>query len=764
MTAPIWDNFIVGGWGGSNTHNVTYSISSSIRSDELFTLFISYEQSNTTPNDVTSVIDNSFGMTFTRIAKFSMIGASDGNGGGVGYIALEIWTAVGTVTGASGNFDINTSLNVDHGNVVGLTFHGQDPTDHFDLNASLLQAYTNTTPAAAPTEIISTDTANTVIVSMVATNSNQDAGSPTFGGAAADNSFSSQFSSGGAFFSAVRVAYKAFTTQQTSQTVLYPNSRTNQLMAVLAVTADSQGSSPTIANGDTVTETMSLLAGSASSSVSAPGDIVLQTMSLIPGTAGDTSALDGSKILEFTGHLIADPSRYQNDDYDSIYSIGDRIQSGLFTSGRHFPGTVVVFGTENQNWDNSYSGNGFLIHDGGSPIPAGSGFWFNTGTNDIDLRGFKLLGADTTDDGRNTDPWVIKPGFGPTQVIDVSYAANFNAFVPTQSSSTLDPITGENASVYDIVPQAPISYPHYEFQLQNSGRINTDRWCNEMHLKIAHSTLDGGDRRPGHAAPSKTVLITLGSGIVFRNDAPSHFIDPQDSWFDGDNYYGAATSHTLTQGQIGETLASTQITTVGKYLQFQFPRKVMMKHLVVQLSNGEEEYDSGGDPTVLGAWHWEVSNNGTTFETLAGTWKFNEGSRYALAPGQAPFNTAALGDQDGYAYWRMVLDGGSAFGGGNSVNQIMFDLVDKAELQPTLSILFTDDVDNIPPTVSIGAAGSPFTVVFTDNTGDGLSYTLSVIINPLLSVTFTDEGDFEPLGDFYPATYVQTLLMVTGRK
>jgi hypothetical protein len=118
-----------------------------------------------------------------------------------------------------------------------------------------------------------------------------------------------------------------------------------------------------------------------------------------------------------------------------------------------------------------------------------------------------------------------------------------------------------------------------------------------------------------------------------------------------------------------------------------------------------------------------------------------------------------------FAYWRMVLVEGPAFGD-NGIFQLQFNLIDPDNQSPLLETAFTDDVDGVLPVVTIGAPGNPFqSSPFTDGDTDVMTTTVTIIPNLSLSVAFAD-GDNDVMntwGSFYPSRISQTMVVVKGK-
>jgi hypothetical protein len=204
-------------------------------------------------------------------------------------------------------------------------------------------------------------------------------------------------------------------------------------------------------------------------------------------------------------------------------------------------------------------------------------------------------------------------------------------------------------------------------------------------------------------------------------------------------------------------------TTIGAWLQFEFPRKVIPKHLMLVVETQEEEYDSGDLPMHYGRWHWEYSNDGVAWTSIGSAWSFSESAFYMVAPRTGNFGLSGIGD--GATHWRMVLNSGPAFRENYVLCQFMFNLTDSGSMSTTLRIDFSDDVDGLRPTVTIVGA-SPYNVSFTDGTSDTLNFTLSNVPNFTGSLAFTDgtSDALEFYSDLLPSIYPQTIVVATGRK
>lgn len=520
------------------------------------------------------------------------------------------------------------------------------------------------------------------------------------------------------------------------------------------------------ADGDTITATLSLIEGTAAEVVVGPGDTITLTASLsAEGTAAASYPLDGGAILEFTAQTM--PSTiYFESDYHSIYSLGDRTKNGLVSVADAGWGTT--FGTSPELIDGGYAfplGNGFTYGGTGSdPGPEGATlrFTFSIGQQ---LTGIKFIGNDSI---TAADTYALYGGIDGF-IFPLPLHEGIDGFIMGQGPAT-DPIhTNERFSALVISPSTYIPWPDVNLVYATDNPTAGRRVANEIHFAVLHSILDGGNRMPTNGRPEKQVIASLSSGWFTRT---GDNYKPVQNLFDGDDLHADGGSpHDPDDCNIGSDAgAATPMSTVGQYIQFVFPRKVYPFQMVFQSQTGKEVYDSGGEPTVFGKWHWEISNNGgATFFQVGGSWKFCEDAQYALAPHDPStifdFTPGSGGlDADGATHWRMVLDAGPAFGGGVNLRQIMFNLWDVTNQGPPLSVAFSDDTDGVFPTLTVTGL-SPFVVDFKDGTDDKLDATATIINNPIMSVDFSDGTDdaLTAVGSFFPSRVVQTTVVATGR-
>jgi hypothetical protein len=475
--------------------------------------------------------------------------------------------------------------------------------------------------------------------------------------------------------------------------------------------------------------------------------------------------IDGTKILEWNANSIS-AKRYQEADYDSIWSRGDRIANGLMTSGDY--GFGGMFAPMSQAFDNGYGaglGNG-PTPNSGTFAALSAAVWWDWAPWQLELHGIKWLGTESIADDDTI--WRIVGGFAVGSVVYESYAREFDNLTIAQTA--VDPELGGSllSRTLDFTPRSPVTWPHYELINSFAGAYGGNRLANELLFKVTHSILDGGDRRSTNGRPDKQVGFAMSSNWTFT--VGSGIADPASALFDG-KYNRDASSESTKGGADCALIKSVtgsgqhpQIT-VGEWLEFTFPRKVRFHHLVFNLANGDlETLDSGGNPTFYGKWHWEVSDGGG-FTPLGGSWYFSESSEFMVAPGASPAAGFGLTDDGGHLKWRMVLEAGPAFGNDKLLAQIIFHLDDPGNQAVALELHFTDDVDNLAPALLTPPPPDPYTLLFTDGSDDVLSLSLSNTPNPILSVAFSD-GASDQLNiftDLQPAQVVQTFTYATGR-
>jgi hypothetical protein len=678
---------------------------------------------------------------------------------------LEVWYKKITTQIKDGRITVAWSPNNDAGVMVAFTMRNlQDPDNPFD-QAGVQSASVTGGTTSAPTVSMTTDGAGQTYV----LSGNSSTGNTGSVGVANG----SLLYMAGPSFTNTKKSQLGFARQypdpssaSTSQTLTFGSSVADWGLLAFAFAGPGDTGPPTggvSVSGDTVTVTASIISGQFLTSV--PGQTLTATVSLIAGEGGPISVVDGHQIFEIAAN-ISPAKRYLEADWDSIWSQGDRVANGLMTVGIYGKaGSTPV----SQLYDAAYSGgNGFTF--GGGSQPANWAHWFDTGVWGIEVRGLALVGPETLD-LQDTSRFKFVGGVGVGEISNDSYAIEFDAFSPaeTETSVLTDPqYHGMNFTEYQITPRNPILWPHYEFVWVGASTFSGEsKFGSELRVKVAHSVLDGGDRRSTNGRPEKQVGFSLGPGWVFRGPSAPYF-DPADALFDGDNLTIDSGGHTYTVSQIGTGLnAGTPMSTVGAYIEFTFPRKVVINHVLFQVdSNAQEAFDSGGNPTVFGKWHWEISTDGSTYAQVGPSWHFREACTYMVAPTTDGFGLVgdpAIGD--GIQHWRMVLESGPAFGAIN-LYQIMFNVLDSQDVGVSLSGGFSDNFDDTMSGSPTVVAGSPNQIHFSDSDDDAMSGTLAVTANFTLSADFSD-GDSDALdgfGSFSPLIIPQQMVISTGRK
>lgn len=540
-----------------------------------------------------------------------------------------------------------------------------------------------------------------------------------------------------------------------------PNGTANGQTLTVDLTGSTYGNATDAnVNGELFTVTSSLIAGSAFEEVFAPGSTITITSSLSVVGVVHLGPIDGGNIYEF---VLAQNNAevFVVSDFDSIYSTGDRVQAGILTGGEY--GWSFVFSPGDQGYDNTWSGNG----PAASGTTSGAAYWFSTvGGETLDIRGFRLIGGDSITSYENF--WTFRGGIAAGNYSNEPYFNILEAHNPNQGPAQFTTPTYDGTYRYtDYIdePKYYTQFSHYEFVYVSGPRPDV-RWCNEIWLRIAHSNLDGGDRRPDTAAPSKAVSVSFSSDWSW--DTGAGHVPPQQGWFDGqwEHLADKLDNRLVHVGAAADF--HNPVNTVGAWIQFVFPRPVIFKNLQFINWNNQKEVWSSGNPTKYGKWHWEYSlDSGGSWTSVGAQWWFRENCTHMTAPQAAgsQFNLGAIGpDGHGATHWRMVLDAGPAFDGGAQQTQLRFNLEDVTGQAPPYTINFTDDTDGQLATVFIGPPGSPYVVRFSDNVDDGLNtLNFTNVPNPVLTIAFTDEGQFDTWSDVYPSIVVQTVVIATGR-
>lgn len=795
--AQLTDTFA----GGTSRTSNTMNYGSSVANVVIICSVAMTSPTNTAPS-ITSMTDST-GLTWIKAGGTSKTGATRGVTGSPRAHAHETWYAISTSAISSHTITANFANTIDTGIMLITRLTGCNLTDPIDRNVALPATSTFDSASAATLALsgINTNTANVLIYgvasSIGAGNNNSGVtltgGTGNFGG----GTFTA---SGGTNFVIMNQVGKQYTSIQTGVSAASTGSVNEGQMFAIAFTADAQSVNgnasgavitvtssiiPGAANGavtapgSTMTVNASVIAGVASVPVNgnasgvilpvsvvfrpgefnyiAPGSTMTVTTSLVEGGGASTTPIDGGKIFEFVaGENASDV--YQTADYDSIWGRGDRTANGLMTFGQF--GATTVFSGFSTAFDNN-----FHVGLGNGPVITGNAFhaWMEFAGINIDLRGFKFIG---TDDLSEEGQFSLFGGSTPGVIAPQSYASNFDAFGRSQGPNH-DPDSGTSlfSFEYELTPRFFITYPHYEF-VATVGLVYNNLLCNEIWLKIAHSNLDGGDRRLTNGDPSRQVTITWSSDWSTDPDSAGSFSIPSKVLVDGIAQHPGAPTKQLTRFGASSAVTTAQ-TTVGAWIQFAFPRPVTMRHLMIRLSTSttQESY-SGATPAHYGKWHWEASDgpSGPWVPVGEAGWSFHEGCTYMPAPRNGSFDIDAFGeDGHGVTHWRMVLDAGPAFGN-FALEQVLFDLDDVTGKAPPLTVAFTDDIDGVPATVTVGGPGSPYVVSMSDGSDDGFQLlTVTNIPNAILTVAFDDGGEFDTWSDLYPSIVVQSFVVSTGR-
>jgi hypothetical protein len=482
-------------------------------------------------------------------------------------------------------------------------------------------------------------------------------------------------------------------------------------------------------------------------------------------TPAPRRAFDGGKIFEFQ-YALQPETMYSESDWDSIYSVGDRAGNGLLQMDSTFPGDN--FGGTPQSLIDHKANTHFDVQGGDPPVGA-SITWKTLDGSFQFISGFRL----TTGSARSLNGWW-------------AHLAGYDGHVWAKNTIEFDE--------FSITYTAPAAFDSYQYQLfftpmffpwnfwtityqspkdSDDGQFDTTSFGSELQLKVYHSVLDGGDRRTTNGRSIKRVTITTSAGIIADSSAPG--IDPFDMIIDGVYASNEKAGHTHFL-RVGGTPGNDAIITPGEYIQFKFPRKVVMRDTVWNTGvsfDGGEALDSGGNPTVYGTWQWQASNAANSgYVNIGDPWHFSPGSIWI----RSPMPILAL-RQDAaepadynlylYPYWRMVLVEGPAFGSAANCNlfQVQFNLIDPDNQFPLLEVAFTDDVDGVAVTATIGPMANPYAIAFTDNTDDKMTATPTIIPNLILTAAFTDgtSDGITTRGSFYPTVYSQTMVIVKGR-
>lgn len=720
--------------GVSTTGAQTISPGGTSQLDAMMIANVAFTTTTTTPQTVSTFTDsnsNTWHKLLSNTANSGWFTGQTVNGAQKSF-TQEIWYTIGANIGTTMNVTIGFSGTIDTCSVqFSSKILGYDHTDPFDLNASLPKILQGIHSIAESIGGISTNTTNIYPVwCFAAWGTDLGVSNVGFNGSGNRNQQEALQHNGSEFVKGQLASGVSggpgVTGPYAAVTFASPTSASNYFLVGLVVTAD------------------------------------VQTIPVI-------DPLDGTKILEWTTDAIQS-KRYQEADYDSIWSRGDRVANGLMTVGNY--GFTGMFAPMAQSLDNRYGtglGNGATPQgDTSAPFyPAMStAVWWDTTPWKLELHGIKWLGTETiTADGTS---WRVVGGFKLGSIVTDSYALEFDNFTIWQD--TTDPELGGSlkSRTMDFTPRSPISWPHYELIRPLDESYPGTRLSNEFLFKVTHSILDGGDRRASNGRPDKQVAFSMSSNWTFTTG--SGLVDPASGLFDG-LYNRSASSEAAKGGAdcvlIKSVTGSGQHpqTTPGQWLQFSFPRKVRFHHLVFNLANGDLEVYSSGVATRYGQWHWEVNDGGSVWTQVGPMWQFTVASEFMLAPDYAPAAGFGLPDDGGHKNWRMVLEAGPAFGNDKLLAQVIFHLDDPGNQDTGLSVAFTDDVDTELPVLQPPVPGSPYELLFTDGSSDVLTLTLTNIPNPILTVAFTDgtTDQLDFFSDLFPSQHVQVFVRATGR-
>lgn len=544
--------------------------------------------------------------------------------------------------------------------------------------------------------------------------------------------------------------------------------------AALEVLSTGDGSSALAAG--VALEVLNAGDGTSSAVVPTVAIEVLSTRALAP-----SRAFDGTKIFEFQFGFLPE-TKYTEADWDSIYSLGDRIGNGtlIFKQGG-WPstnGNVQQLG--DYNWGLS-GGNGFSVgsQDG---WPGGAYIGWSTADGSFQyLSGIKFFSIfDWPGD------WIQFGGYDG--VVWGLNSMEFDEFNLGNSLST----TGQ-ATIQFTPSFLPWNY--WSVTLASIPESSDLDWpgnagSSELMFKIYHSILDGGDRRPTNGRPAKRVTVSVSSGIEPNDDtgfnALEGLVDGRYSGSNGGPVPPTGKNNPSRLRRVGWTSGDEAILNPGEYIQFAFPRKVFMREMVWNVGTPESNtfVDGVEKPTVYGTWQWQGSNSPTSgFVDIGEPWSFRPGSTWmkapapmgsgstippveVVAPGTAWTSLRYTGDYHDYMYpyFRMVLVEGPAFGG-ISIFQVQFNLIDPDNAEPINDAALSDgDSDVLSATPTITAA-DPTRVTLTDGDDDILMAIPTVVNNFDMTAAFSD-GDSDNLtgrSSLFASSVVQTIAIVKGR-
>lgn len=446
------------------------------------------------------------------------------------------------------------------------------------------------------------------------------------------------------------------------------------------------------------------------------------------------------------GPPIVEPVVPEFSDYRSPYSRGSRgQQGGLWPTGR--PGNLLINKTAETFVDRTSPVEGSFDGDmAGGPyygVFRGNGYWEFEFDKPIMITALKFfLEAPPALD---TGTWQVhgsNDDFATNNIISTPQSLNFT------SNTDTTPDTQPGFYIRELLIDV-LAAPYKKIRLHNTAAAGTGRLWNEMMIEVAHSPLEGGDRRTGDNA------ITIGTNII--------------DWYYGE-YVGSPVITTDLSGLVdgvqkvygGQVKKNTGAFragnwTVGDYLQFRFPRAVILQRGFLQIADSGIEHIVSGQPTVWGKWRWRGSDDGVSYANVGSIFTFGDAQVNAVLD---------AGNRDqAFGYWRLQLvdDLGTpiSHNANRSWLQVEFDLIDIGDPTPfVFNALFVDDA-TFNATLTQGAPANPYAVRLTDDSTFTATPTLHYRANPVVHFTTADELDvFSALG---ASIAPQLVVQMTGR-
>lgn len=462
---------------------------------------------------------------------------------------------------------------------------------------------------------------------------------------------------------------------------------------------------------------------------------------------GNGAGPNGNPIYDVMFTQAPD-ARYINVDWDSIWSRGDRRNLIVIDWAGWTGGEISA---PNAFIDNNYgfaAGNGTSFPTFGNPTNVGAfiGLDFQ---DFVEIHGFASSGGASP-----PGTWKFLGGIDKTFCPVITHGEDFPNFQIHPSSAGFP--DGQQGFQITWSPIAGMAFPYYQFFWSVTGAIAGETFQTETWFSVAHSSLDGGDRRNlDGTTPNKFVQVTTSSGIKLAADS-----DPLTGVLDGQYYYDNRGGLSKAGGTRLQAAVGVPVTTPGEYFKFQFPRAVAMRQMVWNVDTAES-----GVGVLWGVWQWQGSDDNTTWADIGAPWSFRTGTHWMDAP--SPIPAASTQIVQPYLFWRMVLTSGTLTNTG-LVGQIIFNLQDFGDQAvATPSNDFSDgDADAITwSTAGFSPPGDPFSVALSDNIDDALSAIVTLTKNPLLRADFSD-GTSDALSivfDLQPSNVAQVTLVMTGR-